>query len=146
MEAPARIWTALLLALLPGCSEHAIPTATIDVDGNPVRVEVAADGELRDRGLMHRKSLGKDDGMLFVYPDERARYFWMKNTRIPLDIAFVDTEGKIVRIASMRPFGTELTRSLYPARYALEMNEGWFEAHAVKPGDHIRSLPEVDAR
>jgi len=140
------IWTALLLALLPCCSVRGFPTATIDVDGNPVRVEIAADEELRNRGLMHRDSLGRDDGMLFSYPDERRRSFWMKDTRIPLDIAFADTKGKILRIASMKPFVTKPTPSLFPARYALEMNQGWFEAHAVEPGDHIRNLPEVDAR
>ena len=79
--------------------------------------------------------------MLFVYNDERPRSFWMKNTLIPLDIAFVRRDGTIVKIAQMEPISVERTHSLYPATYALEMNVGWFAAHDVEAGDKITRIP-----
>ena len=143
-----RVLLALVLVVLwtAGCSKHPFPTATVDVDGHSVWVELATDPELRARGLMHRDSLSADAGMLFIYPDERTRSFWMKNTRIPLDIAFADSSGKIVRITDMKPFSTDPTPSLYPARYALEMNVGWFEAHDVETGAVIAGIPEIEVQ
>ena len=132
-----------MIALLLLACAGPFPTATIQVAEHPVKVEVAHTHELRQRGLMHRDSLGEDRGMLFVYPEEAPRSFWMKNTRIPLDIAFVRTDGTIVRIAQMKPLDTETTPSLYPARYALEMNVGWFEAHGVEKGDVVSGIPDI---
>jgi len=135
----------VVLALLVGSCHHPrFPTATIQVGEHAVRVEVAADVESRARGLMHREHLPADEGMLFIYPEERPRSFWMKDTRIPLSIAFADSTGKIVRISEMRPLSTERTKSLYPARYALEMNQGWFERRSVARGDYISEIPEVE--
>ena len=99
--------------------------------------------ELRTRGLMYRDSLGADRGMPFVYPDEQMRGFWMKNTRIPLDIAFADSAGRIVWIDQMAPLDTDSTSSRYPAKYALEMNQGWFAAHGVAVGATLADLPEI---
>lgn len=115
--------TAFFALLLTACAGD-FPTATIDVGDKTIKVEVAATPELRARGLMHRDSLAKDKGMLFIYPDEAPRSFWMKNVPFPLDIAFADSTGKIVRIDDMPPMTTNSTKSLYPATYALEMNKG----------------------
>ncbi|MBN2801423.1 MAG: DUF192 domain-containing protein [Deltaproteobacteria bacterium] len=129
-----------LLLSLWACGPK-VPTATIGVGPVSLTVEVADDEEERAIGLMHRDSMPEEHGMLFIYPDERVRNFWMKNTRIPLSIAFADAEGRIVRIADMRPLDTSTTSSLHPARYALEVNKGWFERHGVKKGDQLTELP-----
>jgi len=114
------------------------PKTTIHVAGIPVAVEIADDEAERNRGLMHRDSLPEDHGMLFVYPEEGERSFWMRNTRIPLDIAFLDRQGTIVDIQTMEPESDELHTSRRPAMYALEMIRGWFGEHGVEIGDRVR--------
>ncbi len=110
----------------------------LGVGGRRVLVEIADDPAERSRGLMHRESLPEDQGMLFVYPEERDSLgFWMKNTLIPLDIAFVDRELRIVDIQRMEPLDETTRYSVAPAMYALEMNAGWFEKHGVRVGDRI---------
>jgi uncharacterized protein len=121
-------------------------TTSLEVAGHRVSAEVADDPDERATGLMNRDQLGADAGMLFVYPDLRVREFWMKNTRIPLSIAFLDDQGTIVRIAEMEPYDQTLTSSLYPARYALEMNSGWFAAHGVSKGATVAGLPGPSAK
>ena len=136
----------VFLIALASCAPHQMPVHSITVGSNQVKVEVAANGTHRALGLMHRDSMPEEQGMLFIYPDSAPRSFWMKNTRIPLSIAFADRSGKIVRIADMAPFDTNRTQSLYPAKYALEMNQGWFESHTVGPGDRLDGLPEIEVR
>ncbi len=131
----------IIAAVAASACTHRLPTHTIRVDGHAVKVEVASDAEQRAQGLMHRDSLGVDEGMLFVYEDTRLRSFWMKDTRIPLSIAFADDTGKILRIADMKPLTTKHTSSIYPARYALEMNQGWFDDKGVDKGSMITDLP-----
>lgn len=134
--------TALLyLSTLFACSNKVFPTTTIQVDGKPVVVELTVNNKERARGLMHRESMPADDGMLFVYPDERQRSFWMKDTKLPLSIAFIDKKGTIVRIADMRPLDKASTKSMLPAKYALEMNRGWFEANDVVVGEKVTGIP-----
>jgi uncharacterized membrane protein (UPF0127 family) len=116
------------------------------VGAQSVSVEVASSEEQRARGLMYRDALAVDEGMLFMYPDDGTRAFWMKNVRFPLSIAFVDSSGKIVRLADMEPYSSDRVSSLYPVRYALEMNLGWFEAHEISPGDYLKELPDLTAR
>jgi uncharacterized membrane protein (UPF0127 family) len=130
---------------LAGCGSK-LPVRTLDVDDHAVSAEIAADEETRMRGLMYRDAMGEDDGMLFVYPDERVRSFWMKDTRIPLSIAFADKHGTIVWIADMKPFDTRSTSSMVPATYALEMNQGWFARNGVERGDSIGNLPTDGAK
>ncbi|MGC6491809.1 MAG: DUF192 domain-containing protein [Myxococcota bacterium] len=133
--------TWIMMVLLAGCgSRHVLPTTTLTLGEHTVLVEVADDPGERARGLMHRDTLAADEGMLFVYPDTEPRRFWMKDTRIPLSIAFLDASGRIVKISQMEAFSTKRTASLYPARFAIEMNRGWFEAHGVAVGQHV---PEV---
>ncbi|MCB9668552.1 MAG: DUF192 domain-containing protein [Alphaproteobacteria bacterium] len=132
----------MLFALLLGCSGHRFPTHTLQVGDQPVLVELAVNTKDRAQGLMHRASLPADDGMLFIYKDSAPRSFWMKDTKIPLSIAFADSTGKIVRIADMQPLVTESTKSVYPAKYALEMNQGWFAAHGIQEGTMITGIPK----
>lgn len=133
-EAGARQETA---AAGPRRSPAGLPETTIRVAGIPVTVEVADTEEARHRGLMNRESLPEDRGMLFVYPEERRLSFWMRNTAIPLDIAFIDRSGRILDIQGMEPYDEETIASREPAMYALEMNRGWFEAHGVTAGDAV---------
>ena len=130
--------TALLLAI--ACSNK-LPTAALTIGGHTVTAELAATDEDRQQGLMFRDSLDTDAGMLFAYPDTKVRGFWMKDTRIPLSIAFADADGVIVRIADMRPFDQTRTSSLYPAKYALEMEKGWFAKKGIAKGATIEGIP-----
>jgi uncharacterized protein len=117
-----------------------LPTVTIDASGGEeveVRVEIADDASERARGLMHRTALAENRGMLFVFPDEERLSFWMKNTLIPLSVAFMDSEGRIVDSQDMKPLDDEPPSyvSAEPARYALEVNQGFFEERGVEVGD-----------
>jgi uncharacterized membrane protein (UPF0127 family) len=130
----------MLTMLLVACTSK-LPTATLTVGEHPVKVELATTYAHRQLGLMHRDSLPTDTGMLFVYKDEQIRRFWMKDTRIPLSIAFANRRGEIVRIDDMTPFDTSSTSSLVPATYALEMSQGWFSEHGIAPGAKITGIP-----
>ena len=115
-------------------------TVTIDSSGGgevEVRVEIADDLPEQTRGLMERTALAEDRGMLFVYSDEEVRSFWMKNTLIPLSIAYMDSDGRIVDLQDMKPLDDDPPHyvSAEPARYALEVNRGFFEEHGVEVGD-----------
>ena len=105
-----------------------------------VEVEVADDTDEMTRGLMGRTALAEDAGMLFVYPNERELSFWMRDTLIPLSIAFMDGEGRIVDIQDMMALDDEPPHytSAEPARYALEVNEGFFDERGVEVGDRAK--------
>ncbi len=137
--------TLATLLLLSACGGSKNPTIPLVVGGHPVQAEHVFTQQDRALGLMKRESLDTDHGMLFSYPDSKVRGFWMKNTWIPLSIAFTDADGRIVKIADMEPHDTSRTSSLYPAKHALEMTQGWFEAHGVAKGDVIEGIPEVEA-
>ena len=100
-------------------------------------VELAVTDEQRQRGLMGRERLEDGTGMLFVFPDEQVRSFWMKNTLIPLSIAYIDSDGRIIDLQDMKALDDEPPHyvSTEPARYALEANKGFFDERGVKVGD-----------
>tara|TARA_R110000824_G_C14786187_1_gene632615 strand:- start:117 stop:533 length:417 start_codon:yes stop_codon:yes gene_type:complete len=106
----------------------------ISVGNLPVSVEVADTPSLRDTGLMFRQNMPEDHGMLFDFSDSDDRGFWMKNTHIPLSIAFIDSDGTIVNIEKMSPMSLNSVYSESPCRYALEMNHGWFDRNGIQPG------------
>ena len=120
-----------------GADGQLIRVETVTIGGVQITVEIADTQQLRQLGLMNRDSLPENHGMLFVYPDEQLRSFWMRNTRIPLDIAFIDRNLTIVNIEQMEPQTDENTFSVSPAQYALEMDLGWFEANGVGVGDRL---------
>ena len=103
-----------------------------------IRVEVAKTPEERSYGLMGRKYLGKDEGMLFIFETEDYHGFWLKNTLIPLSIAFIEKNGRIVWITDMKPLTLESHVPPQPILYALEMNKGWFSSRGIKVGDVVR--------
>jgi uncharacterized membrane protein (UPF0127 family) len=135
----------LLLLVASGCgtprSAAGLLVIPVEIGDHSVKVELAETSGEQARGLMYRRDMAWNKGMLFVYPSERVLSFWMKNTFIPLAIAFLDGEGRIVHIAHMKPQDPTSHSSIHPARYALEMNDGWFEKAGVKAGD--RALFEL---
>ncbi|MCW8090486.1 DUF192 domain-containing protein [Alteromonas sp. ASW11-130] len=112
-------------------------TATVIIAGKRYQVELAQSPEQRAQGLMFRKTLCEDCGMLFHFSPIRQVGMWMKNTYLPLDIAFISSEGVISDIKTMQPHDLNTTMSSGKVAYALEMNQGWFKEHAVKEGDTI---------
>ncbi len=139
------LFFVLLSLMLPGCAREEGPDRsedvgkiTIRVNGIPVRVEFADSHEERRQGLMFRETLPADEGMLFVFEREQLLSFWMKDTPIPLSIAFISQDGEIVDIQDMEPLDERtFHRSPRPALYALEMNQGWFGRHEVEVGDRV---------
>lgn len=114
-----------------------LDSTTLRIAGVEVIVEIADEPAERKRGLMHRDSLPADHGMLFVYPSEGVRSFWMRDTSIPLSIAFIDSRGYIVEIQQMSPHSDRFHESPGRVLYALEMPGGWFAEHGVEVGDRI---------
>lgn len=110
---------------------------TIWVKGIPVKIEISDTPEKRMKGLMGRERLEWDSGMLFVFEYEQHLSFWMRNTRIPLSIAFIDQSGIIVDMVDMAPYDTSSYVSKHSAIYTLEMNCGWFEKNKVRIGDKV---------
>jgi uncharacterized membrane protein (UPF0127 family) len=108
------------------------------VHGKEIWVEVANTPAERAKGLMGRNHLGSQEGMLFVFEREDYHTFWMKDTLIPLSIAFIDKSGRIVEIADMKPLSLDSHGPPKPILYALEMNKGWFLVKGIKVGDVIR--------
>ena len=138
----AGLWFGLIFGLFFGYLVHemTIQTNTIDllINEHTITAEIAQTDKERQRGLMHRDTLADDAGMLFVYPHEKQLTFWMKDTSIPLSIAFIDSNGVIVDIQDMQPFDETHHTSLREALYALEVNQGWFNEHGTAVGDVVR--------
>ena len=114
---------------------------SLTIKGKTIKVEVARTEREKEKGLMFREKLGRDEGMLFIYGEEETLSFWMKNTRIPLSIAFIDKKGKIVDIQDMEPFSLQTYVSSSPAKYALETNQGWFTRNGIHVGDSVELRP-----
>lgn len=110
---------------------------TIRVGGVPLNVEVAIRPEDQAKGLSGRGFLGWDHGMIFLYPTEEIRGFWMRGTELPLSIAFFDAMGMIVHIAHMHPHDENLITCPVPCRGAVEVNQGWFERNGIAPGHMV---------
>ncbi|HZQ61563.1 MAG TPA: DUF192 domain-containing protein [Casimicrobiaceae bacterium] len=124
----------------PG-AEPTLRTIPLTVAGQKITVEVADTMDTRTRGLMHRFSLRQDHGMVFVFARPEPLGFWMRNTFIPLSIAFMDSTGQILNVDEMAPQSDATHWSRGPAMYALEMRKGWFKDHGIKAGDRVEGLP-----
>ena len=115
------------------------PVALISGHRYTLQVELAMDDDSRRCGLSLRNQLANDHGMLFVFEQDQILSFWMKDTRIPLSIAFLTGQGKILNIHTMQPMNDTLRYySSDLARYALEVNQGWFADHGIQTGDRIQ--------
>ena len=119
------------------------PVAQLNAGMHLIRAEVVSDPGTRAEGLMYRKSMAQNAGMLFIFDEAAVHCMWMKNTLIPLSVAFIDDHGAIVNIADMEPQTEASHCAAQPVRYALEMNRGWFAARGVKPGSRLGGIPGV---
>jgi uncharacterized membrane protein (UPF0127 family) len=114
-----------------------LAAATLRVGMHNIRAQLAVTPQQRQIGLMHRQHMPSHEGMLFVFDAPAPQCFWMRNTLIPLSIAFLADDGTVVNLADMKPQSDESHCSAKPVRYALEMNQGWFAKRGVKPGTRI---------
>lgn len=117
------------------------PVISLSAGMHIIKAEVAAREAERQQGLMYREKMGPNEGMVFLFDAPAGVCMWMKNTFIPLSVAFIDESGKIVNIEDMQPKTTDSHCAKKPVRYALEMNLGWFRQKNIKPGMVIEGLP-----
>jgi uncharacterized protein len=128
----------LLCAAVPAAmAASAADRVTIDADGHRVLAEVADTPEARDRGLMFRTAMPADQGMLFVYPNDARHCMWMRNTYVPLSVAFLDEHRRVINTDEMAPRTDASHCAARPARYVLEMPAGWFLQHGVGGGTRL---------
>jgi uncharacterized protein len=130
----------VILAMPLVAAPAGLPTQTLTIGGHKFVVEVASTPDTRATGLMNRFSLQQDHGMLFIFEAPQPLAFWMKDTYVPLSIAFVDRSGRILNIEDMRPRDESTHLSSGPALYAIEMMQGWFTAKGIGAGDIVAGL------
>jgi uncharacterized membrane protein (UPF0127 family) len=139
-----RLGCALLLAF-PAFAQDApqprLPTATLTAGMHQIQAELAVTDQQQMMGMMFRREMGASEGMLFVNAAKGLRCFWMRNTYIPLSIAFLDDDGTIVNLADMQPLSETSHCSARPVRFALEMRQGWFDKRGIRPGMRITGGP-----
>ena len=133
-----------LLSVAVGCDARSTTTAAatvpMTIGGKVYRLEVATDDAARQRGLMERDGMPEDHGMIFVFPDEQPLNFWMKHTRFPLDIVYLDHAGRVVSVKTMKPVRPDRRPPVTaPAEYAVELNAG--RAAGVHAGDRLTLPP-----
>ena len=139
-------WTLTLAALLTApafaqTSPQRLPAIELGAGMHLIRAEVAQTPGQRATGLMHRTDIGANEGMLFVFEQPAQQCFWMKNTPLPLSIAFLADDGTVVNIEDMRPHSLDSHCSVKPVRLALEMHQGWFAKRGIKPGIKLSGRP-----
>jgi uncharacterized membrane protein (UPF0127 family) len=120
-----------------------LPVVELSAGMHRIRAELADTFADRMRGLMHRDRLAQNSGMLFVFDAPEVQCMWMKNTRIPLSVAFLDETATIINIEDMQPQTENSHCSKRPARYALEMERGWFAARGIQPGAKLRGIERL---
>lgn len=137
-----------LLGLLAAISAMAqdgpqprLPVVELTAGMYVIQAEMAQTMNEQTIGLMYRQTMGVNEGMLFIYDSPQVRCFWMRNTLLPLTIAFIADDGSIVNLKDMQPETGNSHCSAKPVRYALEMNQGWFEKRGLKPGFKLRGIP-----
>ena len=126
------LWTSVALAELPA--------VVLRISGHDLTAEVAKTDSDRATGLMHRRMLPENRGMLFIFPSVSFHAMWMMNTHVPLSVAFLDPDGVIINIEDMQPHTQKTHAAARPAKYALEANQGWFRKRGIKPGDRVEGL------
>ena len=118
-----------------------LPRVKLNAGMHVIDAQVAASTDQRMTGLMHRKEMPQHEGMLFVFEQPSMQCFWMKNTLLPLSIAFVADDGTVVNLDDMKPQTLDSHCSAKPVRFVLEMNEGWFAKRGIKAGSRLRGGP-----
>lgn len=136
----------IVLGLLPaGAYSSEVNVIPLTISGYEIAAEVAHTQLSRSQGLMYRESLEENTGMLFVFPGSGYYSMWMKNTYIPLSVAFIDVRGVILNIAEMQPETLMSHDAAGMAKYALEMNKGWFVARKITAGTQVTGLERAPA-
>lgn len=134
-------------ALAAGCQAYKspanLPTVPMRIGSAQYTVEVAATDATREHGLMQRDAMPANWGMIFVFAEDTADGFWMHNTRIPLDIVFVEVGGRVVGVRTMKPYDETPVKPDYPYRWAIELNKGQIEKSGIKEGDRVEIPPEA---
>lgn len=133
------------LAFLAAPVSAQMPRIDLSAGFHRIEAEVAADQPNRMQGLMMRKSMPANHGMLFVFAHAERHCMWMRNTFLPLSVAFLDDQGRILNIENMQPQTENNHCAAAPARFALEMNRGWFADKGIKPGQRIGGLEKAPA-
>ena len=123
-------------------AQQIFPTTTLTIGVHLIKAEVAVSDEQRAQGLMFREKMAPNEGMVFRFPEPRPICMWMKNTLLPLSVAFIDDHGRIVNIEDMQPQTLNAHCAKKPARFALEMNQGWFKQKNIRPGLQLKGLPQ----
>ena len=144
MRRPSRVLTALFL-LFSALGADAASLLKLQLGNGSLEVEAAATQAERAQGLMNRKVMPESRGMLFVYPAPAYFCMWMKNTRIPLSVAFIDAQGKVINIEDMAPHTETNHCTARNAMFALEANQGWFAQHGVSAGTQVLGLEKAPA-
>jgi uncharacterized membrane protein (UPF0127 family) len=142
------ITCAVVLLFVVGCNQQStsgLRTVSMQLGNKTFTLEVADHTSTRTYGLMRRDSMPSDHGMIFVFKNEAPLSFWMENTRIPLDIVYIDAQGKVVSIKQMKPYDRTGVPSDGPVKYAIELNKGAAEAAGIQPGMSLK-LPDVRAK
>jgi uncharacterized membrane protein (UPF0127 family) len=138
-----RAWVAMVLGLLGAGLAYAqspqldLPKARLSAGMHLIQAQVASTAAQRNTGLMWRRQMPANEGMLFVFEAPAAVCFWMRNTFLPLSAAFVGDDGTIVHIARMQPLSDNTHCTPVPVRYVLEMHQGWFAKRGLKPGARL---------
>jgi uncharacterized protein len=142
-----RVSTLVMAGLMASgaaiAQQTGLPVIPLNAGLHVIQAEVANTHATRATGLMHRKSMEANRGMLFDFEVASTHCMWMRNTLIPLSVAFMDESGKILNIADMKPHDETSHCAIGPARYALEMNQGWFAGKGVKSGAKVGGLDKV---
>ncbi|MBA4178431.1 MAG: hypothetical protein C0505_18010 [Leptothrix sp. (in: Bacteria)] len=140
--------SALVCAALLSCLAQAqdapqarLPTVQLTAGMHVIQAELAVSPLQQQVGMMFRRTMGANEGMLFVNQHREVRCFWMRNTLLPLSIAFIADDGTIINVAEMKPQSDQSHCSTKPVRYALEMNAGWFGKRGFKAGSKLRGAP-----
>ncbi len=131
----------LCATVLAQTGPQKLPSIRLNAGIHNIQAEVAQSPDERSTGLMFRKEMGTNEGMLFAFEQPAQQCFWMKNTLLPLSIAFIADDGSIVNIDHMKPQTLDSHYSTKPVRFVLEMNEGWFDKRGIKPGTKLRGAP-----
>jgi hypothetical protein len=143
LRATAAVIAGLAIAsvALAQAAPQSLPRIRLNAGIHNIDAQLARTPEQREIGLMFRESMPASEGMLFAFEVAGQQCFWMKNTLIPLDAAFLADDGAIVNVERMKPQTLEPHCSEKPVRYVLEMNDGWFAKRGLKPGSKLRGLP-----
>lgn len=141
-----RCLAALAIALMGHAAiaqqpQQGLPKLTLNAGMHNVHAQVAATADQRQTGLMYRREMASNEGMLFVFDEPSQQCFWMRNTLLPLTIAFVADDGTIVNLADMQPLSEQSHCSTKPVRFALEMNQGWFAKRGIAAGFKLGGAP-----